>query len=337
MSAVFLWMMLSGLAASLLVTGLAWKGGLIDQPNDRSSHRTPTPRAGGLGIAAGLGAGLCAASFFPVGSAAVAGLAGLSALVCAVGFADDFAPLSERFKFVVFVGLSAAIAWVAGPVTRIALTLELGVDLPIWLGLAGSALFVFVTLNAANFMDGSDGMLAAVMIPASVGLAVAGLVAGALDASLIGVALAAGLAGFALFNRPPARVFAGDCGALLAGAAYAGGALAMAGDGFSGSLWLAPLFVLVFLADVLLTLLRRARHGRFSLSAHREHAYQRLVAAGWSHGRVALVYGGLTALIALSGLAAAQGPDGAVAVVFAVWTLALAGLHLAVGLVDNRA
>jgi len=329
-SALFLAIAVCGLAASLAVTALALKAGVIDQPNARSSHKTPTPRAGGLGIAAGLGAGLAAASFFPVGSGALAPLAAILALFCALGLADDLFTLDERPKFVVFVALSVALAWFAGPVARLGLTLELSIALPLWAGLLGSALFVFVTANAVNFMDGSDGMLTAVLIPASLALAVAGLVAGALDATLLGAALAAGLAGFAVFNIPPARVFAGDCGSLAAGAAYAGGALVMAGQGFSGSLWLAPLFVLVFLADVLLTLLRRARDGRFSLSAHREHAYQRLIAAGWSHGRVALCYGGLTGLIALTGLAAAQGPDGAVPAVFVFWVAALAALYTAV-------
>jgi UDP-N-acetylmuramyl pentapeptide phosphotransferase/UDP-N-acetylglucosamine-1-phosphate transferase len=70
--------------------------------------------------------------------------------------------------------------------------------------------------------------------------------------------------------------------------------------------------VLVFLADVLLTLARRARRGRLNLSAHSEHAYQRLIKQGWSHARLALIYGGLTVLIVISGLGAAQGPEGLV-------------------------
>jgi UDP-N-acetylmuramyl pentapeptide phosphotransferase/UDP-N-acetylglucosamine-1-phosphate transferase len=329
-SGVFLTTALCSLLASLLVTALAMKAGVIDQPNARSSHKTPTPRAGGLGIAAGLGAGLAAASLTPVGSAALMPILAVIALFCALGLADDLITLNERGKLALFVALSVALAWFAGPVGWVGLTAGLAVDLPLWAGLAGSGLFVFVVVNAANFMDGSDGMLAAVLIPAGLALALAGLVAGALNASLIGAALAAGLAGFAVFNRPPARVFAGDCGALCAGAAYAAGALAMAGQGFSGSLWLAPLFVLVFLADVLLTLLRRARNGRFSLIAHREHAYQRLIAAGWSHQRVALVYGGLTALICGGGLVAAQGPDAAVPALFAGCVIGLSALYAAV-------
>ncbi len=331
MSAVFLALAPAAFLVSLAVTALAMKAGVLDEPNPRSLHARPTPRAGGLGVAAGLGAGLAAASLHPVGSSALGPMLAIIVLFAALGLADDLTTVNTRAKFAAYAALSLLLAWFAGPVVRLAITLDLAIALPVWLGLVGSALFVFVSANAANFMDGSDGMLAAVMIPASLALCVAGLVAGALDASLIGAALAAGLAGFALFNLPPARVFAGDVGSLTAGAAYAGGALAMAGLGFSGSLWLAPLFILVFLADVLLTLLRRVRHGRFSLSAHREHVYQRLIAAGWRPGVVALIYGGLTGLIAVSGLAAAQGPDGAVFAVFLAWIGVLTGLHALAG------
>ena len=89
-------------------------------------------------------------------------------------------------------------------------------------------------------------------------------------------------------------------------------------------------------ADVLLTLLRRARHGHFSLSAHREHAYQRLIDSGWSHQTIALVYAGLTAVIGLTGLLAAQIMDGGVPLVFAVWVVVLTGLHVSVGRVVGR-
>lgn len=318
---------LAATLAALLVTALAWRGGLIDQPNDRSAHVRPTPRAGGLGLAAGLGAGLLVAAGLPLAAPEAAGIAGIAALFALAGFVDDLFSPDERAKFVVFCALCFAMVWAAGPARTLALTPGLALDLPVWLGVAGSALWVFVAVNAANFMDGSDGMLGAVMLPASLGLCAAGLVAGAGGAYLPAMALAGALCGFLVFNAPPARVFAGDVGALGAGAAYAGASLALAGQGFSGALWLGPMFLLVFLADVLLTLLRRARRGRLSLSAHREHAYQRLLRAGWSHRRVALVYGGLTLAIVLTGLVAAQAPDGAVPLALAVWTGVLAALY----------
>ncbi|MCP2678420.1 hypothetical protein NHF45_02615 [Maricaulaceae bacterium NA33B04] len=317
----------ASLVVAVLVTALAIRGGVLDFPNQRSAHTRPTPRAAGLGLVAGIAAGALAASFFPLSAGPLGAILLVSGLFAALGFSDDLFDLSEAIKFVIFVALCLAMVWAATPVSYLGVTPELAVRLPLWLGIAGSVLFIFTVVNAANFMDGSDGMLAAVLGIAGAGLGVAGLVAGSLASSLIGVALAAACAGFALFNKPPAKGFAGDAGALGAGAAYAGGALAMADLGFTGALWLAPMFVLVFLADVLLTLLRRARGGRLKLTAHAEHAYQRLIRSGWSHGRVAAIYGGLTLAIVLTGLVAAQGPEGIVPAAFAVWVLILIVLY----------
>ncbi len=318
----------ASLAASLFVTWLALRAGVLDFPDARSSHVRPTPRAGGLGVVAGVGAGVLAVSFTAVPAGGLATILLITGLFAALGVTDDLVTVPTRAKFVIFAVLCVGLAQAAGPVAHLPVTLDFGLYLPAWLGLAGSALFVFVVVNAVNFMDGSDGMLAAVMIPASAGLCIVGMVSGTGAATVIGLTLASALAGFAVFNRPPAKIFAGDAGSLCAGAAYAGGALAMAGQGFSGSLWQAPLFVLVFLTDVLLTLLARARHGRLSLEAHREHIYQRLIQSGWSHGEVALAYGGLTGLVVLSGLAAAQGPDGIVPAVFVGWVVILTGLYV---------
>ncbi|WP_430431708.1 hypothetical protein [Oceanicaulis sp.] len=336
MSGALIAMALSAALISFIVSVLVLKGGVLDLPNARSSHKTPTPRGGGVGVLAGVGAGALVASAFPLGASALGGVLIVTALFGLLGFLDDLFVLDERLKLVSFIVFCAAMVSAAGPVTRIGLTYELGFALPTLIGWIGSALFVFVVVNAANFMDGSDGILAAVMIPAGIALGVAGLAAGVMTSVIAGVVLAASLVGFVMLNWPPAKLFAGDVGALGAGALYAGGALALVNHGFSGTLWLAPLFVLVFLADVLLTLLRRARHGRFSLSAHREHAYQRLIDSGWSHQAIALVYGGLTALIGLTGLIAAQMTDGAVPMVFALWVVILTALHVSVGRAVGR-
>lgn len=195
----------ASLAASLVVTWLALKAGVLDFPNARSSHVRPTPRAGGLGVVAGLGAGVLAASFTAVPAGGLSPILLLTGLFAALGLADDLVTVQTRLKFAVFAALCAGLAYTAGPVMRLSLTLDIGLDLPLWLGLAGSALFVFVVVNAVNFMDGSDGMLAAVMIPASAGLCIAGMVSGTGAATLIGLALAAAMTGFALFNRPPRK------------------------------------------------------------------------------------------------------------------------------------
>lgn len=331
MTAVLLTVAATAFLTSLIGAWLAMRAGVLDLPNARSSHTKPTPRAGGLGIVAGLGAAGIGASLSPLGGAGLAGVLLVTGLFALLGFLDDLVVLPTRLKFAAFVALCLAMVAATAPVLWLGVAPAAGVSLPLWAGWIGTGLFVFVVANATNFMDGSDGMLAAVMIPASLGLAVAGLVAGVTEASLIGVGLAASLAGFAVFNRPPAGVFAGDVGALAVGAAYAGGGLLLAANSFAGALWIAPLFALPFLGDVLLTLLRRARHGRFTLAAHREHAYQRLILSGWGHGQVAGLYAGLTSLIVLTGLIAIQAPDGVLFVVFCGWVALITALYVWAG------
>lgn len=326
MSAILFTAGMASFLASLVVSFLALKGGVLDFPEARSLHARPTPRSGGLGLLAGAGAGALSILAAPVAADALAPLLAFTGACGLLGFCDDLNGLGGRQKFAVLCVLCLGLA-AFEPVSWIPVTSQTGLVLPWVVGLLGSALFLFTVINAVNFMDGSDGMLAAVLIPAGAGLAVAGLVAGVTASAAAGALLAAGLAGLLVFNRPPAKLFAGDAGSLAAGALYAGGALIMAGKGFAGSLWLAPLFVLPVLADVLLTLARRARHRRLSIEAHSEHAFQRLIKAGWSHGQAALAYAGLTLVCVLAGLAAAQGPDWAPFAAFWSAVIVLSGLY----------
>jgi UDP-N-acetylmuramyl pentapeptide phosphotransferase/UDP-N-acetylglucosamine-1-phosphate transferase len=264
----------------------------------------------------------------------MAGLIGVILLFGAMGLGDDLFTLPERYKFLTFLGLCLAIVALAGPVTWMRISNEIGFVLPIWAGFAGSVLFAFTVTNAVNFMDGSDGMLASVMIPASVALAWVALASGASDAALLCFAVAGSLLGFWGLNRAPAKIFSGDIGSLTVGATYSVAGLLVAGTGLPGGLWVGPLFILPFLADVLLTLLRRAKHGRLSLRAHREHAYQRLIQSGWSHSKVAITYGLLTCAIGFTGTIAAQGPDMLPYFIFIAWTLILSVLY---GLVSRYA
>lgn len=327
MSGIVLTALLMAFAVSLGVTFLVMRARVLDLPGKRSLHAEPTPRGGGLGVVAAAGAVFLFASLQPLPLGGGAALLAFVMLMAALGLGDDLFALSAKVKFAVMALACLGFAALAGKPEWIGISADFALRLPVWIALPGAALFLFVAVNATNFMDGSDGMLAAVLIPAGAGLAVAGLVSSTMPTVFAGIALAGGLAGFLVLNRPPASVFAGDAGSLGAGTLYAGGALMMAGEGFAGSLWLGPLFILPFLVDVLLTLAKRAVGGRLSLSAHREHAYQLLVSSGWSHGRVALAYAALTSLCVIAGLMAAQGPDGAVFGVFWSAVAALSGLY----------
>jgi UDP-N-acetylmuramyl pentapeptide phosphotransferase/UDP-N-acetylglucosamine-1-phosphate transferase len=65
------------------------------------------------------------------------------------------------------------------------------------------------------------------------------------------------------------------------------------------------LVMLLFLADATLTLIARVMTGERWYNAHRQHLYQRLIAHGWSHGRVAVLYQAINLALVLPGIGVA--------------------------------
>lgn len=317
-------------AAFILSAGVSWMvrhAGVLDHPNARSSHSAPTPRGGGLGVLAAIGIGLTPALIpeFNIDARPI--------VLAAMGFgllglADDLLALGTRLKFLIVVLLGALITWLTGPVSAIGVSEAASMPLPYWLGFAGTVLWIFVAANSANFMDGSDGLTIANFLPA--GLALLVMQPGAV--ALTGLALAAGLAGFAVFNVPRASLFMGDVGSLAIGAVFAAAALI----GIQGGLdvWLYPLLILPVLADVLLTLTGKLRNGIGFLAPHRTHAYQLLVRMGWPHWQVALTYLGLSSACAI--LVILAGPAGWLNP-FATFWAAVIGLSVLHTLVRRRA
>jgi UDP-N-acetylmuramyl pentapeptide phosphotransferase/UDP-N-acetylglucosamine-1-phosphate transferase len=96
-----------------------------------------------------------------------------------------------------------------------------------------------------------------------------------------GLILAAAAIGFLLWNLPRAHVFLGDVGSYGTGAIIGFMAWWVAIRYERPVTALAPLAI--YLVDTAYTLFRRYRAGSSLLEAHREHVYQRLVAAGLSH------------------------------------------------------
>lgn len=106
---------------------------------------------------------------------------------------------------------------------------------------------------------------------------------------------ASATAGFVFWNRPPATIFLGDSGSLLLGWCTAFPALAGAVTGAS-PVWLSFVILSPFVVDATATLAWRVVRGKRWYTPHRDHAYQYLIRAGWSHGRV------LVPWVAMNGL-----------------------------------
>jgi UDP-N-acetylmuramyl pentapeptide phosphotransferase/UDP-N-acetylglucosamine-1-phosphate transferase len=148
-------------------------------------------------------------------------------------------------------------------------------------------------VNAFNFMDGINGISASQATITAVFLALVARDVGDQSIEVASLALAGASVGFLPFNAIRPRIFLGDVGSYGIGFALSAIALLLWDAGASPVVLLGP-FVL-YLSDTFTVLIRRRRRGDSLFEAHREHAYQRLIQAGWSHLEVA----GLCAAITL--------------------------------------
>jgi Fuc2NAc and GlcNAc transferase len=97
----------------------------------------------------------------------------------------------------------------------------------------------------------------------------------------------------------------GDTGSLALG--FALGALLIFGVATGAfSLPVALMVMLVFLTDSSLTLLLRVLKGERWYTAHKQHLYQRLIAHGWTHGRVLLFYQTINLTLVVPGIVVAN-------------------------------
>jgi Fuc2NAc and GlcNAc transferase len=276
--------------------------GLVDVPNARSSHAVPVPRGGGVALLAGAAIGVAVARPFDPGGVSPAALAvGAGALLVAlVGLVDDRYGLPPLPKLLAQVAAAVIVVAAVGGLQQLPLPAPLDVALGP-LGSALGVLWIVAVVNFYNFMDGIDGIAGVQGAVAGAGIALA---AWSPPAAVLGGVLAGGCLGFLLHNWSPARVFLGDVGSGALGFAFgAAPFLAPPAERPAATLFVA-LSLWLFLADAAWTLGARVVRGARWHEAHREHAYQRLVVAGWSHAGVAALVGAGSALLTALALAA---------------------------------
>ncbi|MBI3529720.1 MAG: glycosyltransferase family 4 protein [Betaproteobacteria bacterium] len=281
--------LLAGIVSTATMLVLLRTRGLpLDEPNERSLHRIPVPRTGGIAIITGIAA------------AALWLRASPSLLVPAVALAiasyfDDRHALPAVVRLAMHLAAAGVFLWLAA-------------------GSFGAASLVVLLFaiawitNLYNFMDGADGLSGGMAV---IGFGTYGLAAwlgGNGELELLAWSIAAAAAGFLIFNFPPAKIFMGDVGSIPLG--FLAGAFGVAG--WRQGLWPLwfPLAVFApFIVDATTTLARRLLRGERIWEAHRQHYYQRLILSGWSHRRTALSEYGLMTLcsvVALAGLQQSQ-------------------------------
>jgi len=245
---------------------------LIDIPNARSSHSVPTPRGGGIAIVVTFLVALCVllASSLISGAFFLASV-GAGGLVAIIGFMDDHGHIAARWRLLGhFAAAVWGLYWLGGlpPISVFGDELDLG-----WLGWGLAALYLVWMLNLYNFMDGIDGIAGVEAVTVCICACVLYWIGGVGDMIWAPLLLAASVAGFLVWNFPPARIFMGDAGSGFLGVILGILSLHIAWVSFD-LFWGWMILLGVFIVDATFTLLRRLLRGEKVYEAHRSHAYQ---------------------------------------------------------------
>ncbi|MBR5430014.1 MAG: undecaprenyl/decaprenyl-phosphate alpha-N-acetylglucosaminyl 1-phosphate transferase [Firmicutes bacterium] len=299
-----IWLALAAaLAVALAMTPpaiwLARKLNIVDMPNARKVHTTPTPRIGGIAIYLGFVAGALVLGAYTRQVAAVL-IAG--SVVFLTGLIDDYKDISPKFKLagqviaaLLLVAAGFSVRFISNPFTGS--TVSLG-----FLSAPITVVWLVGVSNAVNLIDGMDGLAVGVSTIAAAATAIVCISQGELvAAALAGVLAAAGL-GFLPWNFNPAKTFMGDCGALFLG--FILGTLALMGlcKGATAISVFIPFLILgIPVFDTFCAIIRRLFLHRPIFEADKMHLHQILLSLGLSQRQTVLT---IYVLALLMGLAA---------------------------------
>ncbi|WP_419903382.1 MraY family glycosyltransferase [Kiloniella sp.] len=277
---------LASCIATALLRKVLVRKGVLDNPNERSSHTIPTPRGGGIALmtvllTGWLGYGLSSPNLIAGFWEIIAG----SLTLMAISWLDDLRNLSAKIRLI--VQLAAVILGFWGldqgglPIKLFPEFIPQFVDYTI-LGLA----WVWL-INLYNFMDGIDGITGVETTSITIGLiALALLFSWPQDYYYLPLILLATTLGFLVWNWEPSAIFLGDVGSVPLGYILGWFFLLLIAKGLWAAAFILPLY---YLCDATWTLAKRGFRKEKIWQAHKEHCYQIAVQNGASHKKVALI------------------------------------------------
>lgn len=271
----------TALVASPLAAMIARRAGLVDVPGSapHKQHKRSIPDAGGIALAAAIGAGTLVMTR-PL-DPDVVGILLAALLIGLWGLWDDRVGLSPFVKLV-------------GQMLSAALLISLGVYVRLfpagWANMAITLLWIVGMANAFNFVDSMDGLALGLG-----GIAAAFLMLVTMDsgqtalAQLTAVVIGAS-AGLYYFNALPAQMFLGDSGAQMLGVLMSGIAMAYDPQGLPQEVsWFTPVLVLgVPIFDTTLVTISRTLAHLPLYMGRLDHTYHRLRRLGLSQNRAVL-------------------------------------------------
>lgn len=322
-------------AVTLLFTWIVWRVSmrykLYPGIRERDVHRTPKPRIGGVGMFLGFTAMFALSSQVPYfdiiwqNPQRMWAILGATLLIVLVGVADDLWDMDWLIKLGAQF-LAAGIVVGVGGIQIFAIPFGGQLLLSSWQSFALSVFAIVIVMNAVNFIDGLDGLVAGVALIANgVFFVYTYLVVRDQGndsysnlASFIAIVLVGVCIGFLPLNWTPSRLFMGDSGALMLGLLMATSAIALTSqispaalgdnDVFGRSqllgafipIMLPVVIVLLPLLDFGMAVIRRMSRGKSPFSPDRKHLHHRMLDMGHSDRDAVVIFYAWTAIVSLA-------------------------------------
>ncbi|OUE23180.1 Decaprenyl-phosphate N-acetylglucosaminephosphotransferase [Clavibacter michiganensis] len=312
------------LVLSMVVMKLGYRFKLYPAIRDRDVHTRPTPRLGGVAMFAGILVAFAVASqvswfglvFDRPGP--VIAILGAALMIVVIGVLDDVYDLDWMIKLAGQILAAGLLAWQGVAISSLPIGgLTVGSS---QMSIMLTIFAIVLVMNAVNFIDGLDGLVAGVAIIANgafflYSFLLSDTATGQTErfnlASLISAILIGACLGFLPFNWHPAKLFMGDAGALLVGLLMATSAIAVTGEidpnpETFGRSQLLPAFLpillpfailIVPLLDFALAVFRRLKAGKSPFSADRKHLHHRLLDMGHSRLHATLIFYAWTGVV----------------------------------------
>lgn len=298
---------------------------LAPEVRERDVHKQPTPRLGGIAMFVGILAALFYASTQPSFDGVFGDrsrlwvLVAACALIAVVGVLDDLLDLDWMVKLGAQLVAAGLLAWNGIQIVSLPFGDTLIVGSPI-VNFALTVFLMTLVMNAVNFVDGLDGLVAGVAIIANAAFFIYTQLLTAQTGSDSSITLAALIAativgicvGFLPFNWHRARMFMGDTGALLIGLLMATSTVSVTGQlnpaQLDQKLVLASYIPIILptavlavpLADFTLAVFRRLLAGKSPFEADRLHLHHRLLDMGHSPLQAVMIFYLWTIMVSLA-------------------------------------
>lgn len=253
---------------------------VMDQPDARKVHQHPVPRVGGIAFAVGACATI--AWWAPKDSTTLSVLLG-SLIILGFGVWDDRVSLGYRSKLLGQLLAALAVVLIGG-IRFDNAPFMLDTEMPQWIGIPVTLLFLVGVSNAVNLTDGLDGLAGGLSFLTLFGIAYLAYLSNDSTVLLLTVPFLGGLLGFLRYNTYPARIFMGDGGSQLLG--FTMGVLAiLVTDSSRGPFSPSLAFLLLGLPflDTLGVTGQRLAEGRSPFIGDRAHIHHKLLRAGFTH------------------------------------------------------